>query len=218
MTGLPAARQLASLSAYHSSTWIWNSGQSLPSSVTLSAQLGSVACFCGLVAQQPYVTAVFHERYCAVVFSRLPGRRGRREWHGVHGGLSPRKWVGASNAWAGERIKEEKRALEGAPSTPVDDTLINFADNRLDICQLLIEELEAPHTRVFQCSGLVRHVAQEFLRVSSYPILIVVVPQRVAETKKLKGAPECMTVDEVHIVAERAGSAAFHADNEICAA
>ena len=141
----------------------------------------------------------------------------RHERNGVHGGLSPRKWVGASNAWAGERTKEEKRALEGAPSTPVDDTLIDFAENRLDIFQLSIEELEAPHTRVVHCSGLVRHVEQEFLRVSCYPILIVVVPPRVGIAKKLKGAPEIMTVDAVHIEAERGGSAALHAENEICA-
>eukprot|EP00964_Phaeocystis_antarctica_P008430 scaffold4545_cov58-Phaeocystis_antarctica.AAC.7 len=109
------------------------------------------------------------------------------------------------------------RALEGEPSTPVDDTLVDFADNLLDICQLFIEELEAPHARVFQCSGLVRDVAQEFLRVSSYPILIVIVLVEVTDSKSLKGAAEIGTVDAVHIVTERGRGTALHADNNICA-
>ena len=124
MTGLPAARQLASLFAYHLSTRVWNCGQSSPSSVTLLAQSGSAACFRGSVAQQSYVTAVFHERYCAVVFSRLPGgvgseRRDVRNGVAVYQPQLINPQVGRCPEGVGRRadIKEEKRALEGAPST-----------------------------------------------------------------------------------------------------
>ena len=70
-TGLPALRHAVSLTLYHALTLSWKSGQSLPSVVTFSAHAGFAACSAGVVSQQSVSSAVFHERYCAVVFSLL---------------------------------------------------------------------------------------------------------------------------------------------------